>query len=421
MNVNLGAKTLDFFKVQAPPSKSMAHRAMIAAMLSQEACAVENVALSDDVNATLQAAVALGKNVRIERGRVELSGGQYPPLALIDCRESGSTLRFLMPVCAALGVTTTFSGSGKLPQRPYDILAEVMSKKGVSFDKTAGLPVTICGKLQSGVFEIAGDVSSQFITGLLFALPLLDGDSEIVLTSPLQSAGYVDLTLLTLKRFGVEIQKTPNGFFVKGGQKYSAKSFSVEGDYSNAAFWIVLGALNNGCEVFGLDKDSLQGDRAIIEQMRQMGAEICVENDKVTVKKAKLKGTVCDVGQIPDLAPIISVAMACAEGKSRIVNAARLKIKESNRLQAIFDDLSAAGVKAKLGDDFIEICGSEKIAGGNANGFNDHRIVMSMAVLATKTQGGMTVTDAQAVAKSYPDFFEQYEKLGGQVNVVNLG
>jgi len=407
--------------IKAPPSKSMAHRAILAAMLAEGPCTIDNVVLSADVRATLSAAKTLGKEWVYHDGKVTFGKKNKVNTTTIDANESGSTLRFLMPLCGALGVETTFVGQGKLPERPYTILAEVMSQHGVVFDKTAGLPVKISGKLKNGVYKIAGDVSSQYITGLLYALPLLDGDSEIILTSPLQSKGYVDMTLQTLEAFGIKIDVLQNGYKVKGNQKYIAKDFVVEGDYSNAAFWMVLGVLNDGITIQGLAPNSLQGDKAIVDVLRQMGADVVVDGDKTHVKKSVLKGVSIDVGQIPDLAPILSVALACADDVGEIANASRLRIKESDRLQAINDNLRAVGVKTVLNNDSIKIFGTKDIVGGEANGFNDHRIVMSMSVLATQTKKGIVVSDMQAINKSYPDFFEIYKSLGGRVDVINMG
>ena len=407
--------------IKAPPSKSMAHRAILAAMLSQEPCVVDNVCLSADVKATLSAAKTLGKNWTYSDGKVVFGKKEQVDFANINANESGSTLRFLIPICGAMGVKTTFTGQGKLPQRPYDILANVMTKNGVQFDKNFGLPLTISGQLKSGVYHVAGDVSSQYITGLLYALPLLGGDSEIVLTTPLQSKGYVDMTLCVLNDFGIKIEQTENGYKIKGNQQYKAKDFVVEGDWSNGAFWLVAGALNNGITVTGLDANSLQGDKQILSVLKQMGAKITQKQNEISLEKSTLKGVEINVSQIPDLAPILSVALACANGKGKITNASRLKIKESDRLQAINDNLQAVGIKTLLGNDWVEIEGCPDIAGGNAKGFNDHRIVMSMAVLSTQTQNGITTNDAQAINKSYPDFFDIFTAHGGKANVINVG
>lgn len=399
----------------------MAHRAILAAMLANQPCVVDNVCLSADIKATLASAKALGKEYTYCDGKVFFGAKKQVDNVVINANESGSTLRFLMPICGALGVTTTFVGQGKLPQRPYNILADAMTKNGVEFDKKEGLPLTINGKLQSGIYNIAGDVSSQYITGLLYALPLVDGDSEIVLTSPLQSKGYVDMTLCVLNDFGIEIGQTANGYKIKGNQQYKAKDFVVEGDWSNGAFWLVAGALNNGITVTGLDTNSLQGDKEILSVLKKMGAKTVEKQNEIIVEKSTLTGVEVDVSQIPDLAPILSVALACAKGKGKITNASRLKIKESDRLQAINDNLNAVGIKTLLGNDWVEIVGSQNITGGIANGFNDHRVVMSMAVLSTQTQNGITTSDAHAINKSYPDFLDIFTAHGGKVNVINVG
>lgn len=406
--------------VKAPPSKSMAHRAILAAALTGGVCEVDNVAMSNDIKATLGAVKALGARFDEGEGKIIFLGGERESRAVIDCGESGSTLRFMLPICAALGVDATLTGRGKLPERPYDTLAAVMAERGAVFDRTSGLPVRVTGKLSSGLYEISGSVSSQYITGLLYALPLLEGDSVIKLTSPLQSKGYVDMTLAALDAFGVKAGPRGDGYFIGGGQKYKADGFTVEGDWSNAAFWLVYGAINDGITVEGLDLQSTQGDKAIFYILRDMGADIKYDNGSVTVAPSKLVGKKVDVGQIPDLAPILAVAMACAEGNGQLVNCGRLRIKESDRLKAISDNLTAVGVKNTVSGDDITICGG-KVTGGKADGFNDHRIVMSMAVLATVSANGITVSDMRAVDKSYPDFFEKYKLLGGQADVIDVG
>lgn len=408
-------------RVTAPPSKSMAHRAILCALLCEADCKVKNICLSEDISATLSSAPLFDKKWQLGGDVIYFSKGEKSHEITIDCNESGSTFRFLLPIASALGKKVTFTGKGKLPTRPYKMLADVLTQHGASFDKTEGLPLNVCGKLKSGEYKIRGDVSSQFVTGLLFALPLLDGDSKITLTTELQSKGYVDMTVYALKSFGIEIGVEKDGYFVKGNQKYKAVDFEVEGDFSNAAFWLVLGALNGKITVENLNSESLQGDKQIVGVLEKMGANIKFQNNAVTVENSSLHGIEIDVGQIPDLAPVLSAALAFADGNGGIVNGERLKIKESDRLSAIYQNLTSAGVKARLTDDSVFVEGQKEISFCRLNGFNDHRMVMTAAVMASKSADGIEVSDITAVKKSYPDFFEKLTIFGGKCDVIDVG
>ncbi len=399
MNVKIYPCTLDG-DVVAPPSKSAAHRALLCAALAKEKSVVGLSALSKDIEATLRCIEAAGGGVRKTEGGYEITPAAGAEKAVFDCGESGSTLRFFLPVAAALGIEATFIGSGRLPQRPVGELLSVL--KGVKADADK-LPLTISGKLQSGAFRIRGDVSSQYITGLLFALPLLQGDSEIVLTTPLESGAYVEMTLGALKKSGVEVEKRESGYFVRGGQTYAPPAYAaVEGDWSNAAFFITASVIGNLVRVRGVDKNSAQGDAAIKDvllSIRSSGAEI-------------------DAGNIPDLVPAVSVAAAYATGRTVIKNAARLRLKECDRLHAVAANLNALGGRVRETDDGLIIDGTGGLTGGRVDGFNDHRIVMSMAIAATKAAGAVEILGAEAVEKSYPAFFEEFKRLGGKFDVL---
>lgn len=395
-------------KVDIPASKSCAHRALICASLAGNS-EISGINFSKDIDATIQAMSALGSVIYTNHNSVDVPDVINPPeKAVIDCNESGSTLRFVIPIAAALGVETEFHGRGRLPQRPIDIYIRELSKHGIKFNYNNTMPFTISGKLTSGIYEIEGNISSQFITGLLFALPLVDGDSEIILTSHLESRPYVDITIDTLKRFGIEITETENSFKIKGGQKYVPHDERVEGDYSQAAFFYVANALGSQVEIGNLNPDSVQGDKKIIELI-----------DSV-VKDGHITGYKADCSDIPDLVPILSVLGAYGNETSVIYNAERLRIKESDRLTACADMINNLGGDVTVTPDGLEIKPVEKLHGGTIDSYGDHRIVMAGCIAALCCDGDVTIKGAEAVNKSYPDFLNDYTKLGGVVNVIDL-
>lgn len=390
-------------KVSVPPSKSVAHRMIIAAALTDGTSTISNIFPSVDITATMDCMKALGAKISFSGDTAVIEGiKKVPEKAVLNCRESGSTLRFLIPVACSLGVNAKFIGSGKLPQRPLTTLLNELPKHGASFvlpNNGENLPLIVNGELAGGRFYADGNVSSQFITGLLFALPLLDGDSEIILTSPLQSKPYVDITIGVLRDFGCEINETENGYFVKGNQRFKPFSGAVEGDFSQAAFFYTANTLGSSIEICGLNENSLQGDKKI--------AEIC--------KSVAVNGSAfeLDCSDIPDLVPILSVLGCFCKGKSRITNAARLRIKECDRLAAMEDCLNKIGGKVKALPDGLEIYGVGSLKGGEVECFNDHRIAMSMAIAATKCENPLILRGAECVSKSFPNFFEVYKSLGG--------
>lgn len=405
--------------IQAPPSKSDVHRAIICAALSKGVCTISPVALSEDIKATVACVEALGAETKIENNVLTIDGTHMfqNPSALLDCRESGSTLRFLIPVAAAGGTEATFTGSGRLPERPIGIYTGALPPKGVSCDTQGGLPLKISGTLQSGVYEIPGDISSQFITGLLFALPLLDGDSDIILTSPIQSAGYINMTIRTMSKFGIEVDMTDKGWHIRGKQHYIPTDYTTDGDWSQAAFFLVAGAVGGEVTVNNCNIDSSQGDRKIAALLREFGAQVNQDGGSITVCKAQLKAVTIDASQIPDLVPVLAVCACFAEGTTRIVNAARLRIKESDRLKTTAALLNSLGGKVRELSDGLEITGVGKLTGGCADGANDHRIVMSAAVCAAGCSGIITCTDAFSINKSYPDFYRDYGKIKGNCSI----
>lgn len=408
--------------ITAPPSKSDVHRAIICAALSKGKSTISPVALSNDIKATIGCVKALGACATIENNILTIDGTDMfkNKTALLDCGESGSTLRFFIPVAAVGGVNATFVGSGRLPQRPIGIFTDALPKAGVDCKTQGGLPLEISGQLKSGRFEISGNVSSQFITGLLFALPLLEDDSDIVLTSPIESVGYINMTIYTMSKFGVEIETTDYGWHIKGNQSYSPTNYTTDGDWSQAAFFMVSGAIGESVTVNGVNKDSAQGDKKIAEILAQFGAEVVQTDTSVTVKNRKLHAITIDASQIPDLVPVLAVCATFAEGTTKIINAERLRIKECDRLKASADLINSLGGNVKELADGLEITGTEKLNGGQVDGCNDHRIVMSAGVCAAKAESTIESTFALSINKSYPDFYIDYNSIGGKANVLDL-
>lgn len=371
-------------RITPPPSKSVSHRALICCALAGGG-KVLNPLCSDDIRATTAALQLLKSGC-----------------ADIDCGESGSTLRFLIPVFAARGITATFRGKGELPRRPITPYLEELPKHGVVFETTS-MPYVISGKLTPGEFSVSGDISSQFVTGLLLALPLLDGDSKIIPTSLMQSKPYVDITLDVMRSFGVTVNETTRGYFIKGGQRYTPRDFTVEADMSQAAFFAVANRLGSAIEIQGLNKNSLQGDGAILDIVRSFPPHNI------------------DASDIPDLVPILTVLCALTDGEHRIRNCSRLRLKECDRLTAISTELNKIGGRVKIGEnDDLIILGVKRLTGDKVcSTWNDHRIAMALTVAATKCASPLILENAECVKKSYENFYDDIKKLGGIINVVS--
>ena len=394
--------------ITPPPSKSQAHRALIAAALAEGVSMLKNVALSQDIQATIRCLEALGASFLWEGDTLAVTGlaGKTAPqgeLPLLDCGESGSTLRFLIPIALAVLGGGRFTGHGRLMERPQGPYFDLFREKGISYAQEDGV-LTVRGRLEAGTFSLPGNVSSQFITGLLYALPLLSGDSEILLTTPLESRGYVDMTLDVLEKFGVRVENRDYASFqVPGNQPFLARDLTVEADWSNAAFWYAAALLESDVDIRGLDTHSTQGDAAIAGYYwtlaRPADAEI-------------------DVSGCPDLVPPLA-AMAALRGEgltTRLVNAARLRMKESDRLSTVTEVLNALGAEVEEHDDYLVIRGKDTLPGGvTVSGHNDHRIAMMAAIAATNCDAPVTITGAECVKKSYPNFWADYEALGGVI------
>lgn len=408
-------------EIRVPSSKSAAHRAVICAALAKGKSTLYGIDLSNDIEATLAGVKKLGADVIINNDRIIIDGSNMfkAENAEINCRESGSTVRFLIPLAAAGGIDAEFTGEGRLPERPLSALTSLLRKKGINCGDC--LPLNISGKLKPGVFSLPGNISSQYITGLLFSLPLCNGDSEIILTSPLESAGYVDLTIKILNDFGIKVIKTENGYFIPGNQNYIPQNYTVEADWSQAAFFLAAGALGGNIKLKGLSQNSVQGDKEAFNIFKEFGADICFEKDRLICAPCKLHGIKIDASQIPDLIPILAATAAFAEGETVIYNAERLRIKESDRLKATAEGLKNLGANVTEKTDGLTIKGGKHLHGGKINGYNDHRIVMAFSVAATALNEDVIITDAQSINKSYPEFFRDFKTLGGNADVVNLG
>ena len=398
-------------RVAAIPAKAEAHRALIAAALADRPTLVRNLSnLSNDIRATLEALCALGASFEKKDDAILLRPiVDVPQTATVDCGESGSTLRFLVPVISALthgNSIVRVTGGGRLPERPMEDLLRVLRAHGTVIDGDR-VPFSITGELTAGTYELPGNVSSQYVTGLMFALPLLRGDSEIRLTTPLESTGYVDMTKRTLSLFGIQAEGV-----VKGGQIYrSPGEIMVGGDWSNAAMWLAAGALGGPVTMTGLDLESAQGDKAVVDILRRFGATVVVEGDAVTVSAGSLKGIEIDTRDIPDLLPVLSIVAAAANGETRFVNAGRLRLKESDRLATVAALIKALGGNVEEGPDWLAVKGGNRLKGGCCEVANDHRLVMAAVLASAISETPVEFDGFQAINKSYPTFMEDYRKL----------
>lgn len=389
-------------EITAPPSKSLAHRALIFGALSEKSV-IKNVAFSKDIEATLNCLKSLGASVLVNENTVTVGGLDFkniPENAKLPCFESGSTLRFFLPLCMAAGKKITLYGAKRLFERPLTVYSEIAKEQGIEFFKTEDR-VTVCGNLKSGEYSVAGNISSQFITGLLIALPLLSGNSRLEVTGKFESASYIDLTLQTMEEYGIKINRNGNVFGIKGNQKPKNSELTVEGDCSNAAFLEAFNYFGGNVTVKGLNQNTLQGDR--------------VYKDIFAGLKNGIKEF--DLSDCPDLAPVC-FAVAAALNGGIFTGTARLKIKESDRATAMQTELSKFGINVFVEENSVIVekgilLKPDKVL----NSHNDHRIAMALSLLCTLTGG--TVAGAEAVSKSYPDFFSKIQSLGIDVNEVN--
>ncbi len=391
--------------VTPPTSKSQGHRLLLAAALAQGESVIAGLSPSKDIEATLSCIRALGAQVRQEEDGLHVAGcggtvdREKPPF--FDCGESGSTLRFLIPISLAVAGGGSFTGHGRLMERPLQPYFDLFKEKDIYYAQM-GDKAGLEGELTSGEYKLPGDVSSQFVTGLLYALPLLDGDSRICITTPLESRAYVDMTLDALARFGVTAHwEGEQTLLVPGKQHYRPAKVPVEGDWSQAAFWLAARTLGSDVDILGMDETSRQGDKCMAAQCERLSQDGDVE---------------LDVSQCPDLVPALGAVAAVGRGTTYIVNAARLRMKESDRLAAVANVLNAMGGQVTQLPDGLVITGRDSLAGGvEIDSHNDHRIAMMAAVAATRCEKPVVVLGGQCVAKSYPNFWEDYQALGGDI------
>ena len=407
-------------RIAAPPSKSMAHRAVLCAALAKGTSPLHHLAFSKDISATLGAAGRLCARVTTGENDAVVEGlGRFLPIeAPVDCCESGSTLRFLIPLASLTGQEVTFTGRGRLMERPQSVYKTLYQQQGLRFEQGADR-LTVEGALTPGEYELAGNVSSQFISGLLFALPLLPGDSQLHLIPPVESRSYIDMTRAVQAAFGVHSRwLDETTLLLPGGQQYHPCDYNVEGDYSQAAFPAVLGAVCGGVTITGLAPDTLQGDAAILDILRRCGAVFTRKGDSVTFAKAPLHGVDIDLADCPDLGPVLMVLGLLCKGTTVIRNAERLRLKESDRIAAMEAELRACGGVLESNGGTITVHGcAERLHAPAAplHGHNDHRVVMSLAVLAAAAALPLTVDDAEAIQKSWPGFFADAAPLGVEV------
>ncbi len=410
--------------IMAPPSKSLSHRAVICACLANGTSHLDRLVLSDDIRATMNGLKTLGADFIQENEHliIRSKGLITPRNATIDCIESGSTLRFLIPL-ALTEDGMTFTGRGKLIERPLDSYFRIFEEQQISYQTMSGrLPLTVTGRLKPGLFRLRGDVSSEFITGLLFALPRLAGNSEIILTTELESQGYIDLTLSILKHFGIEIINNDyRHFIISGNQSYHSQDYRIEGDYSQAAFWLIAGLIGSTVHCSELNSHSLQGDKAVVNLIRSMGGNITFGLNSITTSPAETSGIEINAAHCPDLVPILAVLAAVSQGTTHVIQAGRLRLKESDRLQAITQELNKLGADIRENSDSLIIHGRTQLTGGIVDSWHDHRIAMALAIASIKCQQPVTIKHSECVNKSYPNFWRDFQALGGKIDECHLG
>ena len=407
--------------IMAPPSKSMAHRAVLCAALAKGTSHIRNLEFSKDIAATLAAAGQLCARVTTGGNDAVVEGlGRFLPVeAPVDCCESGSTLRFLIPLASLTGQEVTFVGRGRLMERPQSVYEALYREQGLRFVQSpSGL--TVEGALSSGDYTLAGNVSSQFISGLLFALPLLAGDSTLHLIPPVESRSYIEMTRAAQAAFGVTSHWLDDTTLcIPGGQQYHPRDYIVEGDYSQAAFLAVLGAVKGGITLTGLAAETLQGDAAILDILRRCGAKFTRTEAGLVFEQAPLHGVDIDLADCPDLGPVLMVLGLLCEGTTVIRNAERLRIKESDRIAAMEAELRACGgvLSSEGGTITVQGC-KPRLHAPEAplSGHNDHRVVMSLTVLALAADIPLAINEAEAVQKSWPHFFDALKPLGVEVH-----
>ncbi len=413
MDITLSHKSL-CGKVCAPPSKSFMHRALICAAASKGETSIKCSKISDDIRATGECLEALGTSVIYNKEEIRVGETKNSEKHVkLDCKESGSTLRFMLPYVASLGKSVTLTGAPRLGKRPLGPLCDSLRTHGVDirYGESSFLPSEISGKMDCGEYEVNATISSQFISGLIMALANCGGGT-VFTKGKIVSGPYIDMTIDVLNRFGVDVKRDGNAFIIPNKPFNAPKEIVAEGDFSNAAFWLVAGAIGGDIVVENIPQKTTQGDKEIINILSKMGASLEINENSVRVKKSKLRGTIIDAESIPDLVPVLSVLACYAEGETVFKNTKRLREKESDRVEAILSMINSLGGNAKADENTITIKNAQ-LHGGTVDSFNDHRIAMSASVASVISSGDVTIKGAEAVNKSYPDFFEKFHDLEG--------
>ncbi|MCR5647633.1 MAG: 3-phosphoshikimate 1-carboxyvinyltransferase [Acholeplasmatales bacterium] len=405
-------------EVIIPPSKSLSHRAIIAASLASGKSKISNVLYSNDIKATINAMRACGAKIEEFEDYLIIEGSNVIRKEnIIDANESGSTIRFMIPIALVANEEVTFIGHNHLVKRPLDTFLEIFDKQGIKYERGEDyLPLKVKGGLKSGEFTVRGDISSQFITGLLYALPLLDGDSIIHISTELESKGYIDLTIDILKMFGIEIEnRNYQDFYIKGNQKYKPCDYIIEGDYSQSAFFLVANALGADIKLKAMEEKSHQGDKKIIDDMKAFGFDSKFSNGELILSGNESKGAIIDFSQSPDLGPALTVLASLSKGRSEFINASRLRIKECDRITCMKEEINKLGGNVTELQDGMIIDGVDMLHGGVVDSHNDHRVAMSLAMATLKMDGELKILNASSVSKSFPHFWKVFESLGGKI------
>lgn len=418
MIIKITPQTLDG-TIHVPASKSMTHRELIASALAKGSSTLRNVTMSKDIEATIRILRQFGTVIDVEKGEKEtlihVTGGlkKQEGTIIADAGESGSTLRFLIPIGIYSGNRVQWTGHGRLSERPLTPYYDLFDEKGIAYQaESGGLPLTVEGKWEGGLFELPGNVSSQFFTGILFILPLLAGGSALESTTEVESEGYINMTIDTMRKRNIALTLRRAGHYeVFGPQEYEAADTVVEGDYSQAAFWLAAGLSGGTVKLTGLTRNSRQGDRAILDILIRMNAFLAFEHDDIIAVESQTEGTVIDARDCPDLVPVLAALASVSKGKTEIVNAARVRLKESDRLHAMAVELNKIGAKVEETKDGLIIEGVPALTGGTVSSWNDHRIAMALAAISPRCKDSLIIEGAEAVAKSYPGFWDDFASI----------
>ncbi len=404
--------------LNVPPSKSLSHRALICASLAEGKSVISNIIYSEDITATMKALEQLGAKFEIDKDKVTVYGVKRIKYdnKPVDCNESGSTLRFLIPIFSLAKKEVKFTGKQSLIDRPQSIYSKIFTEDNNTFKKQDN-EIVVKGSVKSRKYIIDGNVSSQFFSGLMFSLPLLKEDSTIIINGTLESESYIDLTIEMLDLFNIEIHQIENGYFIPGNQVYKPHNYRVEGDFSQAAFFLVGGIINGIIKINDLNHESNQGDKEIINIIKKMKGRIIYAENGFIAEKSQTNGAKIDISNCPDLGPIVALLGCLSKGTTTITNISRLRLKESDRVESTVNTLKALGANISVQEDNIIIHGKQSLKGGvTLDSYNDHRIAMMISIAALRVEEPIILKRANAVNKSYPHFFEDYKSVRGNFN-----